>query len=836
MNKIRRWLLAILLVAAVCAFWLSVPSVRADEEERPTSGVCGDNLTWTYEDGTLTISGYGPMYDYSSSYVPWYYWLTNSMVDTMVIEEGITSFCSGAFFNYGSGIDQVYYEGTLAQWCAIDFPDRFANPTFNTANLYVDGQLLEGELVVPEGITRIGDYAFSCCGDLTDVVLPDGLTELGDGAFWGCGNLASINIPQGVTRIGSNAFYQCRFTTITIPDSVTSLGISVFDYCSCLTEITLPDSITQIPGGTFMGCTNLTSVHIPESVTSIGERAFWNCTSLKQISIPQGVTQIGSYAFAGCSSLESINIPEGVTVIEESTFNWCSNLKSIVLPEGVTSIGETAFNGCSSLTWIDIPQSVTSIGPRAFQSCGRLTYVVIPEGVTRIELRTFYCCTSLTNVVMGENVTSIGEEAFGECPGLTHMRFEGGNKAWSAVSIESGNHCLTEAEIHCADAGMDNCARCKNPKADAHDWSRVIDGFVYCVSCGEKGREVDRCGDLLTWTLEDGVLTISGAGKMYDFEWSGGVPWNEFKMLIKTLVIEGGVKNVGDYAFTECTNLTDVTIGSGVTIIGWDAFSECSKLAHISLPNTLNTIYFDAFEGCSSLTSVTIPNSVTLIREGAFSHCSSLTEIVIPDSVTEIEPAAFYDCFRLTNVIIGKNVKRIGNNTFGGCDSLVHILYNGTQESWNAINIERDDGHLAKAVIHYEHSSADTCEYCKNAAIHVHRIQVTQSDENGHAYQCQDCGYESGPEAHSLKWDWNNEEHWQACECGWEQGREAHDLTGGKCQVCGGGSDSLPTYTAPSEGTPTEPGDKADPENSLLWAILGIGLVAAAAVMMKKKK
>jgi hypothetical protein len=152
------------------------------------------------------------------------------------------------------------------------------------------------------------------------------------------------------------AFNSCSsLTSITIPDSVTSIGDYAFESCSSLTSITIPDSVTSIGDGAFRHCSSLTSITIPDSVTSIGEDAFYDCTSLSSITIPDGVTSIGSNAFSYCSSLTSITIPNSVVSIGGDAFYSCSSLTSITIPDSVTSIGEDAFSSCTSLASITIP-------------------------------------------------------------------------------------------------------------------------------------------------------------------------------------------------------------------------------------------------------------------------------------------------------------------------------------------------------------------------------------------------------------------------------------------------------------------------------------------------
>jgi hypothetical protein len=227
------------------------------------------------------------------------------------------------------------------------------------------------------------------------------VTMIANNGFTEFTQMTSITIPNSVITIGSGAFNGCTgLTEITIPNSVTSIGNGAFYGCTGLTEITIPNSVTTIGDGAFYGCTGLTSITIPNSVTTIGLGAFWDCTSLTSVIFdsPSSLTSIGVHAFAGCTSLTEITIPNSVTVIGAGAFWGCTGLTSVIFdsPSSVTTIVGSAFGGCTGLTEITIPNSVTGMGAYAFGGCTGLTEIIIPSSVASIGDAAFSGCTSLT--------------------------------------------------------------------------------------------------------------------------------------------------------------------------------------------------------------------------------------------------------------------------------------------------------------------------------------------------------------------------------------------------------------------------------------------------------
>ena len=177
-------------------------------------------------------------------------------------------------------------------------------------------------------------YGFNFPKCVTEIIIPNGMTTIGENAFSTYPNLQTVVIPEGVTSIGNQAFYGCKgLTSITIPEGVTSIGNGAFSNCSSLTSITIPESVTLIGNYAFEDCSSLTSITIPDGVTSIGERAFKTCTSLTSITIPEGVTSIGSYAFEDCSSLATINYTgteeQWNTINKGSNWNYGTSLNVI---------------------------------------------------------------------------------------------------------------------------------------------------------------------------------------------------------------------------------------------------------------------------------------------------------------------------------------------------------------------------------------------------------------------------------------------------------------------------------------------------------------------------
>ncbi len=296
--------------------------------------------------------------------------------------------------------------------------------------------------------------------------------------------------------------------------------------------------------------------------------------------------------------------------INQSPWHERSDIYSVIIQDGVMQIGDYAFLDCKSLKSVDISASVMQIGSHAFCNCESLTSVNIPNGVTQIGDSAFRFCRSLSSVHILDSVTKISGWAFKDCKSLKSVSVPGGAEI-DARAFES----ITHIELK------------PMPKSQPTPPKRT--GTI--MDSGRTGN--------CTWTLYRGVLTISGHGKMENYSVENKSPWT-WRSDIYSVIIQGGVTQIGDDAFSLCQNLTSVNIPASVTQIGKCAFYACTNLKSVNIPASVTQIGECAFDGCESLTSVNIPASVAQIGRHAFLGCTRLTSVSVPRKA-EIEKYAF---------------------------------------------------------------------------------------------------------------------------------------------------------------------------------------------------
>ena len=318
-----------------------------------------------------------------------------------------------------------------------------------------------GDIVIPESVTynettysvtSIGIRAFYNCKKVTSVTIPNSVTSIGNYAFQDC-SITSVTIPNSVTSIGNYALSWCSITSITIPNSVTSIGDYCFYYCSFLTSVIIGNSVTSIGFAPFYMCSELTSIDVSSENTKYDSRDDCNAiietsaniliVGCKSTIIPNNVTNIGGFAFSG-SGLTSITIPNSVKSIGSFAFKECQILTSITIPNSVTFIGNGAFKDCNVLTSITIPNKVTSIDSETFSGCSKLTSITIPNSVTNIGYSAFSGCSELTSITIPNSVTSIGYSAFSGCAKLTSITIP---NSVTGIGYETFQNCYELTSI-----------------------------------------------------------------------------------------------------------------------------------------------------------------------------------------------------------------------------------------------------------------------------------------------------------------------------------------------------------------------------------------------------
>ena len=570
-----------------------------------------DGLTWTlYEDGTLNISGTGEMRGYNAYSIKSPA-CDNSNIKNVVIEDGITSIGSFAF--YGCSLTNIRIPGSVT----------------SIGNCAIEDCMSLTSVTIPGSVSSIGEYAFRDCRNLTDATILDGVTSIENRAFWGCSSLTSVTIPNSVTNIGESAFWNCNK----------------------LTSVTIPDGVTSIEDLVFSSCYSLTSITIPNSVTSIGNRAFRSCTKLTSITIPDGVISIGNFAFSGCNELTSITIPDSVTSIGDSAFEECRILTSISIPDSVTSIGGNVFKNCTRLKTISL-SCKSSLKKSDF---GEQANLVSASHILKKTAAKAVTCT--------EN----GNKEYWTCEHCGKYFLSDDTNPETAKAVEQSEFIIPA--LNHKNAIIQNASE-PTETAPGYSGDRYCPD---CDKVVEKGYTYWNEGNL-TWKLyEDGTLNISGTGAMKDYNDDDNPSPVYQNSNVKKVVIEKGVTSIGNYAFSGCLGLKSITIPDGITSIGDHAFDSCINLRSITLPDSITSIGMWAFYNCWNVSSIIIPDGVTSIEDFTFNSCISLTSITIPNSVTNIKSSAFHNCADLTSITIPDSVTSIGYAAFSNCDSLQTI-------------------------------------------------------------------------------------------------------------------------------------------------------------------
>lgn len=574
------------LLAILCAFNFAVVSFA---EEAVTSGSCGENTEWVYdeESATLTVSGTGEIEDRYNGWESF-----RKKVKTLTVCEGVTRIGVEVFDQFTALVE-------------VSLPESLEIIGKHTFYYCVSLKHIR----IPTGVRSIEISAFELCKSLESVVILGDSCSLGTDAFRDCTALSELYVSDEVISVGMYTFEGTAFydDPSNWENDVLYVGKNLIEAQNTLSgEYVIKDGTKSISGGAFYGCSELESVVIPEGITMISYKAFKDCTKLVKVSLPVGLKSISDYAFENCTKLTDISFPESLKEISREVFKNCSELTKAEFTEGLEFIGFEAFWGCSALETIVIPDSVYNIEDRAFSGtayfnndsnwedgvlyigkhvyvadwgikgectikegtisisegafvgCYKLTKITIPYGLLYISIRAFDGCTSLREVTLPASVKEIGAAAFNSAE-IETVNFIGTQEDWSEISIAGSNDPL---------------------------YNNIVFNYGLNGACGEDA----------TWNFDtkSETLTISGTGEISNYS-----DWNDIAHAVTYVEIGNGITSVDEDTFSGFGALEEVYMAESVSELGDSAFAGCSKLAIVTaLSDELS--FTNAFSGNDS--------------------------------------------------------------------------------------------------------------------------------------------------------------------------------------------------------------------------------------------
>lgn len=548
----------------------------------------------------------------------------------------------------------------------------------------------------PAGLASIGNYAFQNCKKLTSVAFtPNGsdyaLTSIGTSAFAGSILLTKIDLPQSLKSISSNSFNGCtKLANVTFADDLTSIGASAFTG-TALTEITIPDTVTEIGASAFKNCTKLQTVNVSEyseRLNSIGANAFDGCTSLAEFTLPVGLETLGANAFANTSTALNVNadsvnfkLTAGILTDADETTILSVNVAltggTYTVPDTIETIGDSIFQN-THFTKVVLGDSVTSLGANAFKGSD-LEEIVLNEKLQEIGNYAFVG-TKLSSVTIGKNVTKIGNYAFQNVSTLTELNFVSGGK--NGISI--GQYAFTGTNVQ----SVQFPNRLNNPSNTV----AAIGNYAF-----------DGVTSLTSVTFEEASALQNFSARIGDYAFRGtSVTSLKFPdNLSSAAVTQQGsgqtsyYQAIGKYAFQNCEKLESVDFGNpngDQYLIGQNAFENCTSLGKngetLVLPDIVRfgttANGSNAFKGCTSLKAVQLSGYGAIVSstysgaQSVFENCTALETATINGNAQYISVGTkwFMGCYSLTTVNLPEttlNIWGIGEDAFNGCTALTNL-------------------------------------------------------------------------------------------------------------------------------------------------------------------
>ena len=575
----KKRLLSILLVLLTALTLLPLGALADDNNK------CGENLTWKFADGILTISGTGEMYDYSEDYLaPWSEHCVE--ITNVTISDGVTSIGSSAFC----------YCSVKSITLPFGLKHIGASAFFYCPNIQ--------QIKIPDSVEHIDPYAFSCCKGLHTVQLPASLTLISEELFAECDNLRNLSIPDTVTEIGANAFLRCTaFILEKLPAGIKSIGDAAFANCGNIESLTLPGTLESIGEAAFNG-TAIDKANFdgtPERWTAIGGDVC--CIAQDKIDFLEHTCDFGgSWQYdtqkhwKQCSCNKTQN--EGAHTGTGKTCDVCGAVLSAALDSG--SIGDGLSWSLSRSGALTISgsgkmpdfSSVANAAPWDKQK-DKIQSVVIESGVQSISGGAFSGCTALEKVSISDTVAQIDLNAFDGCTALAEFEVAAENETFSSVG----------GVLFSADKKLLRC-----PVGKAADYT-VPSGTVAIA-----GGAFKDCSKLESLVILDSVTAI-------------GKSAFENCAALKRITLPKSITKLETLTFSGCAALAEIALPDSVKTLGEKVFSGCAALKSVRVPAEVTVIPAEAFSGCSSLESITIPKSVSHINERAFDGCTALKKV-----------------------------------------------------------------------------------------------------------------------------------------------------------------------------------------------------------------
>ena len=663
-----------LLLAACMLLSLGAAPVSAAAPRRHSITVTAvpmaeEGITWTVDDGLLTISGKGAVPDYAVGEAPW----LEEEVYSIIIEDGITGIGSNAF----RGMARVQ------------------------------------DIIVGRGVTNLGDSAFADCPKLSYMLfLGDDLT-IPTGVFANCPDLGLFRFAGDLPAFGAD----CLNTGDSDISAYYNAGNPTWNdfswdpyYRGLFTAYqnhtgesgTCGDDLTwQIVYSDVSHIYNYLVITGTGPMYDYAEgEAPWASLShvFFGVYLSPGVSRIGDNAFHDMD-ISSVNIPGSIREIGANAFRNNPDMTYMVLRENIRKVGDSAF-AHSGVNGVNVHNPNIELGIGVYESCDNLTNESFPEGMTYIPERTFKNCKNLREITIPTNVTRIDPEAFSGCTKLKTVNFYGTTRQWEEMEIAEGNDPLLNAEL---DGLLTNSGTC----GESTTWELSEDFTVLTIS-GTGSVDSDpwsnAAGYIEKVIVEEGITSLAGyvlsdLAVVTEIQLPSTLTevglncfyWNP---KLETIELPAGLTSIGRNAFLSCGSLRSIEIPAGVTELPEGVFGECTSLETVILHEGLKTISHEVFQGCKSLREIELPSTLTTIRDNVFNGCSSLThlewpasiptigaalrgsgltEFVVPETVTSIGDDAFRDCSQLKSIAIPETVAFLGNYTFAGTTSLESI-------------------------------------------------------------------------------------------------------------------------------------------------------------------